>query len=105
MSSSLKLPMTFEANCGHCHDRLMVESTADRAACPHCGTVLVVPDDESSLASLPTLEPAASDEHVPAFPSHADVTATEAMLAVSAIMKAVNIQVFELGMWQSWSGR
>lgn len=47
----------------------------------------------------------ASDEPVPAFPSHADVTATEAMLAVSAIMKAVNIQVFELGMWQSWSGR
>ncbi len=33
------------------------------------------------------------------------VTATEAMLAVSAIMKAVNVQVFELGMWQSWSGR
>ena len=33
------------------------------------------------------------------------VTATEAMLAVSAILKAVNVQVFELGMWQSWSGR
>jgi hypothetical protein len=33
------------------------------------------------------------------------VAATEAMLVVSAILKAVNVQVFELGMWQSWSGR
>jgi hypothetical protein len=46
-----------------------------------------------------------SDEPLSALPPQTDVTATEAMLAVSAIMKAVNIQVFELGMWQSWSGR
>ena len=31
------------------------------------------------------------------------VTATEAMIAVSAILKAVNVQIFELGMWQAWS--
>jgi hypothetical protein len=47
----------------------------------------------------------ASDEPLPALPPDSGVTATEAMLAVSAILKAVNIQVFELGMWQSWSGR
>lgn len=47
----------------------------------------------------------ASDEPLPAFSAQSGVTATEAMLAVSAIMKAVNVQVFELGMWQSWSGR
>jgi hypothetical protein len=47
----------------------------------------------------------ASDEPLPALPVDSGVTATEAMLAVSAIMKAVNVQVFELGMWQSWSGR
>ena len=47
----------------------------------------------------------ASDEPLPALASDSGVTATEAMLAVSAIMKAVNVQVFELGMWQSWSGR
>lgn len=45
------------------------------------------------------------DDPLPALPPDSGVTATEAMLAVSAIMKAVNIQVFELGMWQSWSGR
>lgn len=47
----------------------------------------------------------ARDESLPALPPDSGVTATEAMLAVSAILKAVNIQVFELGMWQSWSGR
>jgi hypothetical protein len=46
-----------------------------------------------------------SDDPLPALAPESGVTATEAMLAVSAILKAVNIQVFELGMWQSWSGR
>jgi hypothetical protein len=47
----------------------------------------------------------ASDEPLPALAPDSGITATEAMLAVSAILKAVNVQVFELGMWQSWSGR
>ncbi|MFN3349977.1 hypothetical protein [Pseudorhodoplanes sp.] len=47
----------------------------------------------------------ARDVPLPVLPRESSVTATEAMLFVSAILKAVNIQVFELGMWQSWSGR
>jgi len=47
----------------------------------------------------------ARDEPLAAFPSDAGITATHAMLAVTAILKAVNVQVFELGMWQAWSGR
>jgi hypothetical protein len=47
----------------------------------------------------------ARDEPLAAFPPDADVTATQAMLAVTAILKAVNVQLFELGMWQAWSGR
>jgi hypothetical protein len=47
----------------------------------------------------------AGDEPLAAFPPDADITATHAMLAVTAILKAVNVQVFELGMWQAWSGR
>ena len=39
-----------------------------------------------------------------AFPPDA-VTATEVMVTVTAMLKAVNLQVFELGMWQAWSGR
>jgi hypothetical protein len=33
------------------------------------------------------------------------VSATEVMVTVTAMLKAVNLQVFELGMWQAWSGK
>jgi hypothetical protein len=45
------------------------------------------------------------DEALPAFPSQDPMTATEVMVAATAMLKAVNLQVFELGMWQVWSGR
>ncbi|HVR57912.1 MAG TPA: hypothetical protein VMT72_13945 [Pseudolabrys sp.] len=41
---------------------------------------------------------------LPAFASDA-ATATEVMVTVTAMLKAVNLQVFELGMWQAWSGK
>jgi hypothetical protein len=41
---------------------------------------------------------------LPAFAAEA-VTATDVMVTATAMLKAVNLQVFELGMWQSWSGR
>ncbi|MGE5164474.1 MAG: hypothetical protein ACM3IH_10675 [Sphingobacteriales bacterium] len=44
------------------------------------------------------------DGALPAFAPDA-VTATEVMVAVTAMLKSVNLQVFELGMWQAWSGR
>ena len=40
-----------------------------------------------------------------AFPAEDSVTATDVMVTVTAMLKAVNLQVFELGMWQSWSGK
>ena len=45
------------------------------------------------------------DGALPAFPADAVVTATDVMVTVTAMLKAVNLQVFELGMWQAWSGR
>lgn len=33
------------------------------------------------------------------------VTATDVMNSASGMLKAVNLAVFELGMWQSWTGR
>ena len=42
------------------------------------------------------------DGALPAFASDA-ATATEVMVTVTAMLKAVNLQVFELGMWQAWS--
>ena len=32
-------------------------------------------------------------------------TATDVMVTVTAMLKALNLQVFELGMWQAWSGK
>lgn len=46
-----------------------------------------------------------ADGGFPAFAPDAPMTATEVMITVTAMLKAVNLQVFELGMWQSWSGR
>jgi hypothetical protein len=45
------------------------------------------------------------DAPLPAFPPEAGITATQAMVTITAILKAVNVQLFELGMWQAWSGR
>ncbi|HXX26232.1 MAG TPA: hypothetical protein VEJ40_06205 [Pseudolabrys sp.] len=42
---------------------------------------------------------------LPAFPTDAPMTATEVMVTVTAMLKAVNLQVFELGMWQTFSGK
>jgi hypothetical protein len=33
------------------------------------------------------------------------VSPTDVMITASALLKAVDLQVFELGMWQSWTGR
>ncbi len=33
------------------------------------------------------------------------VTPTEVMITASGLLRAVNLAVFELGMWQSWTGR
>ena len=33
------------------------------------------------------------------------VTPTEVMVTASGLLRAANLAVFELGMWQSWTGR
>jgi hypothetical protein len=37
--------------------------------------------------------------------SQQSVSPTEIMTTTSALLKAANLAVFELGMWQSWTGR
>ena len=36
--------------------------------------------------------------------AQSDVSATAVLVTTSALMKASNLEIFELGMWQSWSG-
>jgi len=38
-------------------------------------------------------------------PERGGATATDVMITESGLLKAANLAVFELGMWQSWTGR
>jgi hypothetical protein len=38
-------------------------------------------------------------------PARGGATATDVMVTASGMLKAANLAVFELGMWQSWTGR
>jgi hypothetical protein len=40
-----------------------------------------------------------------ALPPGGQMMDTDVMVMASALLRAVNLQVFELGMWQSWTGR
>ncbi|HEY7229060.1 MAG TPA: hypothetical protein VH558_01680 [Pseudolabrys sp.] len=63
-----------------------------------------IQDMLAKAVRLYTERAAERDGELPAFASDA-ATATEVMVTVTAMLKAVNLQLFELGMWQAWSGR
>jgi hypothetical protein len=44
-------------------------------------------------------------EQAPAVTATSGVSATDVMITASGLLKAADLQVFELGMWQSWTGR
>ena len=46
----------------------------------------------------------AGEEFLP-LPGRSQVMDTDVMVMASSLLRAVNLQVFELGMWQSWTGR
>jgi 3'-5' exonuclease len=46
----------------------------------------------------------AGEPHLP-LPNRGSISATEVMVTASGLLKAANLAVFELGMWQSWTGR
>lgn len=70
---------------------------------------VAISDDDlrAALAGLIRVfgDRAAEDNSMVAFPTGHDVTATEAMASVTAILRALNLQIFELGLWQNWTGR
>jgi len=39
------------------------------------------------------------------FGQRSNVSPTDVMVTASGLLRAVNLAVFELGMWQSWTGR
>ena len=44
-------------------------------------------------------------EQILPLPERGGATATDVMITASGLLKAANLAVFELGMWQSWTGR
>jgi hypothetical protein len=44
-------------------------------------------------------------EQISPLPAGGPATATDVMITASGLLKAANLAVFELGMWQSWTGR
>jgi hypothetical protein len=83
-----------------------------RAACAviaslRDGDALADADIQALLGAAVRLYAACAEREPPleAFRADAGITATEAMVATTAILRAVNVQLFELGMWQAWSRR
>jgi hypothetical protein len=85
---------------------------AVRAACALIGATQTVDglqdsDIQTLLGAAVRLyaqRAAERDDPLPAFfVAESGVTATDAMLATTAILKAVNVATFELGMWQAWT--
>jgi hypothetical protein len=47
----------------------------------------------------------AGERFLPFHPRAGRVSPTDVMITASALLKAADLQVFELGMWQSYTGR
>ena len=43
-----------------------------------------------------------AERRVPAFAPDHGVSATDVMITTTSMLRSVNIQLFELGMWQTW---
>jgi hypothetical protein len=73
------------------------------------GKLDVLPPDalQALLAALCKLYSANVEQGAPYLPvgPRSGVTPTDVMVVASKLLRATNLQVFELGMWQSWTGR
>lgn len=73
------------------------------------GDALLVPDDamQEAVAALVNLYAVKFDGGPPILPLQEGhgVSATAVLNAASGLLRAANLEIFELGMWQSWSGR
>ena len=65
------------------------------------------PGMQALMAALCKLYSAQEDmgARYPVLNGRGAVTGTDVMIVCGSLLKAVDLQVFELGMWQTWSGR
>ena len=71
----------------------------DQAMLPNGITVRLI----AAACRLYSARSEAGEQFTPV-PKHS-ISATDVMLTASGLLRAADLAVFELGMWQSWTGR
>ncbi len=88
-------------------EALRISAEIDRALAD--GRLDILPPEamQALIASLCKLYSANVEQGAPYLPvgPRSGVTPTDVMVVASKLLRATNLQVFELGMWQSWTGR
>ena len=110
--SEAALARACDSNAADSHDRGRVEAAEQLAASLNAlvaaGGAGAFPDETMRrlMAALVKIYAAKFDEgQRPALlGADAGISATAVLVTTSALMKASNLEIFELGMWQSWSG-
>jgi hypothetical protein len=117
MPSSAKIPSPAKVAAAAIVDGTPAQDTSDAAtrlardidrALNEGRTDLLSAEALQSLMAAVCRSYAAQIEAGGSFPPLADrsrVTSTDVMVTASGLLKAANLAVFELGMWQSWTGR
>jgi hypothetical protein len=111
--SELALPHADEAAAGRPADISDLIDSAEQLAASLNGWIAAgqagaLPDETMRhlMAALVKIYAAKFDEgqRPVLLDAQSDVSATAVLVTTSALMKASNLEIFELGMWQSWSG-
>jgi hypothetical protein len=86
---------------------MLVAREVERKLSEGCSDILTVEALQAWMAAACKLYAAQIESGQQMLPvqERSGVTATDVMTTASGLLRAVNLAVFELGMWQSWSGR
>jgi hypothetical protein len=100
-------PVVVAGNGSAPMEALRISAEIDRALAE--GRLDILPPEamQALIASLCKLYSANVEQGAPYLPvgPRSGVTPTDVMVVASKLLRATNLQVFELGMWQSWTGR
>ena len=88
-------------------DAVRIAGEVEKALLTGRADVLTVPALQALMAACCKAYTARTEagEDLLALKSQTTVSPTEVMTTASGLLRAANLAVFELGMWQSWTGR
>lgn len=100
-------PVVVASNGSAPAEALRLSAEIDRALAQ--GRLDILPPEamQALFASMCKIYSANVEQGAPYLPvgPRSGVTPTDVMVVASKLLRATNLQVFELGMWQSWTGR